>query len=273
MTDNTAAMRDRHAVIEKSAAMPDRHAVIEKSAAMRDRQAVIENAPAIEVVGLSKWFGDQVVLDAIDLVVPRGECVALRGANGAGKTTLLRCLAALVRPTAGEVRWLGRPAAAAPADRRLVGMVAHETLVYPHLTVQENLLFAARMCDVADPARRTAELLSSAGLEVYARRPASQVSRGTRQRLAVLRAVVHDPPILLLDEPFSGLDARAADWLAGLLGELRGRGRTVCLVSHDPHRARELADRVIELCSGRLRELKDGASDETRGTPPAARAA
>jgi ABC-type multidrug transport system ATPase subunit len=209
---------------------------------------------------LSKSFGRRAVLRQIDWQVAEGESVAVTGANGAGKSTLLACLAALVRPTSGEVLWFGRPAARNPAARRLVGMVAHENRLYPHLTLRENLVFAARMCGVSEPGARADQLLESAGLARHAQRMPPVLSRGMRQRAAVARALIHDPPILLLDEPFAALDAEGADWLLGRLLELRARGRTFCLVLHDEAKAERLADTIVRLHSGRIepRAWRDG---------------
>jgi ABC-type multidrug transport system ATPase subunit len=207
-------------------------------------------APAILVRRLSKAFGRRAVLRHIDWQVAAGQAVVVTGANGSGKTTLLACLASLLRPTSGEVFWFGHPAAGDPAARRLVGMVAHEQRLYPHLTLQENLVFAARMYGVAGPHRRAEQLLESAGLARYAQRTPPTLSQGMRQRAAVLRALVHDPPILLLDEPFAGLDADGVEWLVGRLQELRALGGTLCLVLHDETLARRLADMVVQLRDG-----------------------
>ena len=215
-------------------------------------QPMSNRAIAIEAAGLSKILGDRPVLAEIDLTVVEGQAIAITGANGAGKTTLLRCLAALCRPTRGEVRWFGKPAGARAADRRLIGMAAHESYLYPSLTVRENLIFAARMYDVSQPGRLADELIRGAGLGPHADALSSRLSQGMRRRVAVLRALAHDPPILLLDEPFAGLDARGATWLCGLLAGLRERGRTVCFTTHDPHAAADLTDRVVQLRSGRL---------------------
>lgn len=211
---------------------------------------------AIQVRGLSKVFGRQEVLAAVDLDVPAGASVALTGANGAGKTTLLRCLASVLRPTAGEVRWFGRPATGNPDARRLIGMAAHESCLYPHLTLRENLLFAARMCDVREPLRRADELLLDAGLQAHADRTAAEISKGMRQRVAVARCLVHDPRILFLDEPFAGLDAAGTEWLCRLLGDLHARGRTVCFAIHDAGMVRRLADTVLEVRSGQVRQCE-----------------
>jgi heme ABC exporter ATP-binding subunit CcmA len=228
---------------------------------------------AIEVRRLSKTLGRRTVLSGVDFQIAAGQSVALTGANGAGKTTLLRCLASILRPTAGLVRWFGRPAAGNPEARRLVGWVAHESLLYPQLTLRENLAFAARMCDVAQPWQRADELLAGTGLAPYAARLPAAISRGMRQRLAVLRALVHRPRILLLDEPFSGLDAEGTAWLGQLLGELRAAGRTLCFATHDEAVVCRLADRVLEVRRGRVEEIEPGAADAAPGTWPAARAA
>ena len=222
--------------------------------------------PAIQTRGLCKRFGPRLVLKAIDLEAAQGETIALMGANGSGKTTLLRCLAGLSRPTAGEVCWFGHPAAAHVLARGLVGMVAHENALYPHLTAWENLIFAARMYGLPDPARRADELLCRFGLSAQAHGPAVRLSRGMRQRLALARAVIHEPRILLLDEPFSGLDAAGSELLIDLLSDLRARERTVCLAAHDLQIAQRLAGRVLRLESGRLQP----AATADAGVPPAA---
>jgi ABC-type multidrug transport system ATPase subunit len=134
--------------------------------------------------------------------------------------------------------------------------VGHETRLYPHLSIRENLIFAARMCDVRQPAHRADQLLQGSGLRPHADRFPVGISRGMCQRVAILRALVHDPRIVLLDEPFSGLDEEATDWLLRLLEELRARRATLCLTTHDRQRAEQLADRVLSLRSGRAEELR-----------------
>jgi heme ABC exporter ATP-binding subunit CcmA len=218
------------------------------------------NPAAVEAIGLSKTLGPRPALCGVTLTLAEGETVALTGPNGAGKTTLLRCLASVLRPSAGEVRWFGRPARSDPGLRRQVGLLGHESLLYPHLTLLENLRLAARMCGVRDAAAAAYRWLRTIGLESFAGRLPSQISRGMRQRVALARALIHRPRIVLLDEPFSALDADGAEWLAALLGDLRAEGRSVCFATHDPERARTLADRVIQLRSGRLFDVRDGAS-------------
>ena len=191
---------------------------------------------AIQIRRLSKSFGRQLVLDEVDLDVTAGETVVLTGVNGTGKTTLLGCLASLLRPTSGEVHWFGRPATGNPEARRLLGMVAHQSRLYPHLSLRENLVFAARMCDVALPRQRAEELLAQTGLLRHAEQMPPVLSQGMRQRLAVARAMVHDPPIMLLDEPFTGLDVEGTAWLFGLFLDLRGNEHS-CFVLHDEEMA------------------------------------
>jgi heme exporter protein A len=209
---------------------------------------------AIHAHDLSKRFGNRTVLNQIHLAVIEGDVVAMVGANGAGKTTLLRCLAGSARPTSGEVRWFGR-SVRDPAARRLIGVVAHESLLYPNLTLQENLAFAARMYGVHRPMEQAERWLADLGLSSHADRQPREVSRGMRGRVAVARALVHDPPILLLDEPFSGLDTQWAEWLCELVEDLRGRGKTICLATHDWEKARALAQRVLLLQGGRAEDL------------------
>jgi len=222
---------------------------------------------AIEVRRLSKRFGRRLVLDQIDLQVAAGESVVLTGPNGAGKTTLLCAMAVLVRPTSGEVLWFGEKAAGRHADRRLIGMVAHENRLYPHLTLRENLIFAARMCDVDRPQDRAELLLETVGMLAHGDRTPPVLSKGMRQRLSLARALIHDPPILLLDEPFEGLDLDAANWLTTLLQELRQRGRTLCFVLHDEARTRLLADRVLHLHQGRLMQVAVGPAAVAHWSP------
>jgi ABC-type multidrug transport system ATPase subunit len=209
---------------------------------------------AIETRGLSQEFAQRTVLRQIDLAIPAGQSAGLTGANGAGKTTLLRCLASAVRPTAGEVRWFGTPATSDPQARRLIGMVAHETRLYPQLTLAENLIFAARMCGVDQPRRQAAHWLDRIGLTAFADYFPARVSKGMRQRAALARALIHEPRILLLDEPFAGLDTQGAEWLMTVLQELRDGGRTLCFTTHDEAQTAQLADIVYVLRAGRLSE-------------------
>jgi len=223
-----------------------------------------EAACAVAVEGLEKRFGPVVALAGLDFAVPAGSVLAVLGPNGAGKSTLLRLLAGLARPSAGQVR-IG---AAQDGDRRRVrgrvGYVGHATFLYPNLTARENLLFAARLYGVAEPGRRADALLDEQGLEALSARPAGSFSRGQAQRLAIARGLVHDPPVVLLDEPFTGLDPTSADRLAARVRALATAGRAVVLVTHDLAQAAALGDRALLLVRGRV------AFDSAPAAPSAA---
>jgi ABC-type multidrug transport system ATPase subunit len=187
------------------------------------------------------------------------------GANGAGKTTLLRCIASTVRPTCGEILCFGADVRD-PSQRRLLGIVGHESRLYPSLTLRENLRFAARMHSVQDADRRAGDWLRDFGLEHHGDRMPRQVSRGMRQRASLARACIHEPRILLLDEPFAGLDAEGRESLLELFHDLKRRGRTLCFATHDRSAAAALADRILVMEAGRVHQEQSPATD------PAARA-
>jgi heme exporter protein A len=211
--------------------------------------------PAIRASRLAKAFDGRTVLNGVDVEIARGQSVALIGANGAGKTTLLGCLASVLRPDGGAVHWFGRPAGRDASSRRWIGMVAHESGLYSHLTARENLTFAARMSGANDPRRRADQWLDLAGLARHADALSTRLSRGMRQRLAIARALIHDPPLMLLDEPFSSLDAAGSQWLATLLTDLHNCGRTICFVTHEEEKVRRLARRVLELREGKVYDV------------------
>ena len=205
----------------------------------------------IEVRRLVKTFGLKPVLRGVDFRAGPGEFVALVGPNGAGKTTMLRILASLSRPTLGEVRVAGflLPGQASEV-RRLLGVVSHQPLLYGDLTAEENLRFYARMYSLPDVKRRVDEVLSTIGLEARRGDLVRQFSRGMQQRLAIGRAVLHDPQVMLLDEPYTGLDQDASTMLDGLLRQVAAGGRTVVMTSHDLPRAADLATRIDVLSRG-----------------------
>lgn len=207
----------------------------------------------IHIRNLLKRFGEKTVLRKLDFEVQEGEFVALLGPNGAGKSTFLRILSSLSRPTQGTVQIAGftLPAQAVQIRSRL-GVVSHQPLLYGDLTAQENLQFFARLYNMPRPAARIDEMLELVGL--YPRRVdlVRTFSRGMQQRLAIGRAVLHDPDVLLLDEPHTGLDQDAADMLDGVLRQVAARGRTVVMTSHDLARAEALATRFDVLSRGRI---------------------
>jgi len=205
----------------------------------------------IETRALRKSFGLRPVLRGVDLEVAPGECLALMGPNGAGKTTLLRILATLTKPTAGLVRVAGLPLpAAAGAVRQRLGVVAHHTLLYSDLSADENLQFYAQLFALTGARPRIAAVLEQVGLAARRNDLVRTFSRGMQQRLAIARALLHDPEVLMLDEPYTGLDPQAADMLDGVLAAARQAGRTTLLTTHDLPRALALADRVAILARG-----------------------
>jgi heme exporter protein A len=195
--------------------------------------------------GLTHWFGRDVAIESIDLVIDAGEHMAVLGENGAGKTTLLRILATATRPTSGRLEIMGLDALRERRRlRRKIGFVAHAPGLYPALSATENLEFFCTLQDV--PRSRVADTLAMVGLTQVAGRPAGQLSRGMQQRLAIGRAILHDPKLLVLDEPDSSLGSDGAELLAAVM-----RDRTVVLATHDHALASKLCRRTLTLRHGR----------------------
>jgi heme exporter protein A len=208
-------------------------------------------APVIQVTKLVKRFGTKTVLSGLDLDVHRGEFVALLGPNGAGKTTFLRILASLSNPSLGEVRVAGHrlPYEAAEVRARL-GVVSHMPLLYGDLTAEENLRFYGRLYGIPRISERIDEVLSMIGLGSRRRDLVRTFSRGMQQRLAIGRAVLHDPDVMLFDEPHTGLDQDASAMLDTIFKSVAAQGRTVVMTSHDLVRAEALASRFDVLSRG-----------------------
>ncbi len=206
----------------------------------------------VEAIGFSVVRSRLFILHEIDLSISKGEVVALMGPNGAGKSTLLTCLAGTLRATGGEIRWFDCAGRCSAAAKRQIGFVGHETGLYGELTALENLMFAARMYGVDSPSERAQMLLDEGRLEPMAHRRVAQLSQGIRRRLAIIRALVHEPLLILLDEPFASLDTDGSEWLERLFQQWRLAKRTVCLASHDIDQSRRLADRIIWLDGGRI---------------------
>ena len=205
----------------------------------------------IAVKKLVKRFGLKTVLRGVDFDVQPGEFVALLGPNGAGKTTFLRILASLSRPSLGEVHIAGYklPHEAAQVRARL-GVVSHLPLLYGDLTAEENLQFYARMYNLPNYELRINEVLEMIGLVARRRDLVRTFSRGMQQRLAIGRAVLHDPDVILFDEPYTGLDQDASAMLDDVLKAVAAKGRTVVMTSHDLARAEDLATRFDVLSRG-----------------------
>jgi heme exporter protein A len=202
--------------------------------------------PAVACAGLGRAYGERVVLRDVDFEVPAGTTLAVFGPNGAGKTTLLRILATLLRPHAGSARVLGRELPREGwAVRGRLGLLAHDPLLYRDLTARENLRYHARLHGVA--LERVETLLQAVGMRLRADEPVRMLSRGMTQRIAICRAVLHEPELLLLDEPYANLDPAAAELVAPLLS-----GGTRVLISHDVEAGLAEADRVLGLRGERV---------------------
>jgi heme exporter protein A len=203
---------------------------------------------ALELRDLGRAYGERVALAGVTLTLAAGRTLAVFGANGAGKTTLLRILATLLRPHAGEARVLGcgLPKEAWRARGR-IGLLSHEPLLYRDLSARENLRFHARLHDVRDD--RAEALLEAVGLARRADEPVRSLSRGMAQRVAICRSVLHEPELLLLDEPLANLDPGAAEAVAPLIGRAAGAARV--LISHDVEAGLAEADLVLGLRGGR----------------------
>ncbi len=207
----------------------------------------------IETRGLKKAFGLRPVLRGVDLDIAAGEFVALLGPNGAGKTTLMRILSTLSKPSAGQVRVAGIPLPEGAAEvRQRLGVVSHHTLLYTDLTAEENLEFYARMYALPQPAGRISAVLEQVGLARRRRDLVRTFSRGMQQRLAIARALLPDPAVMLFDEPYTGLDPEASQMLDDVLRSVARAGRTVLISTHDLPRSLALADRVVILARGVL---------------------
>ncbi len=216
----------------------------------------------IEAVKVTKVFGLRPVLRGVDLKVEPGEFVTLFGPNGAGKTTFLRIVSTLSRPTTGTVSIAGYPLPKyADEARSLLGVVSHQPLLYGDLSAEENLRFYARMYALEGDAReaRIHEVLDHVGLAKRAADLVRTFSRGMQQRLAIARAILHDPPVLLFDEPYTGLDQAAGETLDGVLKEVAARGRTVIMTTHDLLRGVLMADRVAILSKGVIAYEEQGS--------------
>ena len=212
-----------------------------------------------------KFYGDFAALRDVSLDVPRGATLALLGRNGAGKTTLLRMLAALSNPSRGTIT-MGGENLRSEAQRRRVGVIGHGIWIYDELTAAENLEFFAGLYGIQSPGEKIQYWLEATGLERVRNSQAREFSRGMRQRLAIARAFFHDPEILLLDEPFTALDDRAAALLAGLIEKAHAGSRTVVISTHQLREALALATDVAVLDRGRL-AFRGPNTEEVRAAP------
>lgn len=213
---------------------------------------------AIETHGLTKVFGIRKALDNVSFELPQGAFLSIFGPNGAGKTTLLRILATLARSSGGSAHVLGFDLKEKPhALRAHIGFISHKPLLYLDLSAEENLLLTARLYGVEAPEKRVSELLATVELTSRRHDSVRTFSRGMTQRLSIARALVHDPHLVYLDEPYSGLDPRAVQIFDELLMQVRhlgrqGEPRTFCMVSHDMNKGLALASHLLILERGKL---------------------
>jgi heme exporter protein A len=220
---------------------------------------VDEAAPVVEIEGLGRRFGRRWAVADVDLTLRPGECLAVFGPNGAGKTTLLRILAGLLEPTAGQVRVAGVALPGGTAARAAVGLISHYSMLYPVLTARENVSFAARLYGVRDPETAALTALEQMRVLDRAETPVRQLSRGLQQRVSIARAFVHRPRVVLLDEPFTGLDAAGAAVLSEALEALKRAGAALVLVTHSLDEGLALGTRTAVMRDGRL--IRQDATD------------
>ncbi len=208
---------------------------------------------AIQVENIQKTFGNQYALRTVKFGLNQGEFLTIFGPNGAGKTTLIRILSTLTKATSGDFTISGfSPKKDPDKIRRRIGVIGHQTFLYEDLTAAENLRFYGKLYDVENLSEKIERSLKEVGLGLRENDRVRTFSRGMQQRLSIARAMLHDPQILLLDEPYTGLDQHAAEMLSGWLKELRLKNRTTLMVTHDIERGIDLADRVAILVKGKL---------------------
>jgi heme exporter protein A len=211
------------------------------------------NQPAaVTATGLAKSFGSRAAVRGVDFALDEGECLVIFGPNGAGKTTLLRLIAGLLRPTGGSVRVRDVEMRYNAPARAAVGVVSHQTMLYAPLTALENVGFAARLYGVDDPDGAARRALASLQVADLADVEVRKLSRGQQQRVSIARALVQGPAVLLLDEPYAGLDESGAAALTAVLVALRGRGATLVLVTHNVGEGLALATQAAIMLDGRL---------------------
>lgn len=213
---------------------------------------MISTTPAIHAASLAKRFGRRVAVAGVDVTLGAGECLALFGPNGAGKTTLLRLVAGLLKPTSGAVRVQGVDVRRDAEARARVGLISHHSMLYAPLTALENVEFTARLYGLPDPRAAARAALEAIRVLDRADAPVRTLSRGLQQRVSIARATVHQPTVVLLDEPYSGLDEAGSATLTTLLRALRSRGATLIVVTHNVPEGLALATHAAIMTEGRF---------------------
>ncbi len=206
----------------------------------------------VEADALTRVFAGRRAVDGVSLALDAGDCLALFGPNGAGKTTLLRLLAGLLKPTSGTARVAGESLRGDAGARGRVGLISHQSMLYGALTARENLVFAARLYGLDDPAGAAERSLASMRILDRADAPVRALSRGMQQRVSIARATVHEPRVVLLDEPYTGLDAAGAAALTAMLERLRASGAALVLVTHNVSEGLELSTHAAIMRDGRF---------------------
>jgi heme exporter protein A len=210
----------------------------------------------VSVTGLTKSYGPTLALAGVDLTFTAGTTTAIQGSNGSGKSTLLWLLAMLAYPTRGEIRYGRYGVKHSDGLRASIGFVAHQLLLYPGLTGRENLLLAAKLQRLPYAEKRAADLCDALALGDYWKRPVRTYSRGQAQRVSIARALLHDPRLLLMDEPATGLDVKSTASFVELIRQVKRAGSIVLIVTHEAKFASTIADRVLQMDRGRVVELE-----------------
>ncbi|MCM3765234.1 heme ABC exporter ATP-binding protein CcmA [Neobacillus niacini] len=207
----------------------------------------------IEIKKLTKQADNKLILRGVDLSVKKGETVAILGPNGAGKSTLLKVLATLIKPTSGSIKINGLDLKKNQiAIKKMLGYLPHSSLLYDHYSPLENLIFFGDLYGVKNSEQRAIELVKEVGLGFFLNEPVKNFSRGMIQRIAIARAIIHEPEILLLDEPHTGLDQGAISILNNVILNMKQKGTTTLMVTHDFKQAAEICDRIIIVKNGKI---------------------
>ena len=207
----------------------------------------------IEIKKLTKQADNKLILRSVDLSIKKGETVAILGPNGAGKSTLLKVLATLIKPTSGLIKVNGMDLKKNHIQiKKIMGYLPHSSLLYDHYTPLENIVFFGNIYGVKNVEQRAIELVKEVGLSFFLNEPVKNFSRGMIQRIAIARAIVHEPDILLLDEPHTGLDPGAIGILNNVILSMKAKGTTTLMVTHDFKQAAEICDRIIIVKNGKI---------------------